>query len=278
MSSSAQLSPNASCSFQGNPDLLGLGIRVGIYCQLLASIIANHALPDAVRAAVDTNAIFLFALLVAVTKATVEGALATVEAYVVLQFLFSFLLSAVKVEALRMALISLASTLGQSEFEAACANYHLSRFGIYWRQCISLTSVIYNTWFWFDGKTQMNHHRDCNFRIFFVSSLSGFGTVQNVFKVLAVGHVISEVSEWADLIHISPWRQKEMAQSADQITKPEKNHKPLTKSSLFSLSMKTWDYRRYDRDEMKAKLEEFRYVLGCSQQAMLIFEIQIVKY
>jgi hypothetical protein len=41
----------ASClgPVDGNPDLYGIGIRVGIYLQLFSTLIANHYLPDAMK-------------------------------------------------------------------------------------------------------------------------------------------------------------------------------------------------------------------------------------
>jgi hypothetical protein len=41
----------ASClgPVDGNPDLYGIGIRVGIYLQLFSTLIANHYLPEAME-------------------------------------------------------------------------------------------------------------------------------------------------------------------------------------------------------------------------------------
>jgi hypothetical protein len=61
-----------SCSFVGNPDLYGLGIRLGVYFQLFATLFANAFLDEAVGDALDTNFIFLFALFVALARATIN--------------------------------------------------------------------------------------------------------------------------------------------------------------------------------------------------------------
>ena len=50
--------PNWGCPFPGNSDLYGLGIRLGVYLQLLSTLLANALLSDALREdARNTNAI-----------------------------------------------------------------------------------------------------------------------------------------------------------------------------------------------------------------------------
>ena len=41
----------ASClgPVDGNPDLYGIGIRVGIYLQLFSTLVANHYLPETMK-------------------------------------------------------------------------------------------------------------------------------------------------------------------------------------------------------------------------------------
>jgi hypothetical protein len=59
---------DSECGFQGNPDLYGLGIRLGIYLQAIATILTNAFVSEAVSDYRDNNTIFLFALLIAVAK------------------------------------------------------------------------------------------------------------------------------------------------------------------------------------------------------------------
>ena len=62
-----QSTPDQSdCSFRGNSDLYGLGIRLGFYLQLLASYIANQmSLDDDISNLLDTNSTFMAAIFVA---------------------------------------------------------------------------------------------------------------------------------------------------------------------------------------------------------------------
>lgn len=43
-----------TCTVTGNPDLYGLGIRVGVYTQLVSSVLANHYHDEIMKDARDT--------------------------------------------------------------------------------------------------------------------------------------------------------------------------------------------------------------------------------
>lgn len=49
-----ELARRDGVGFEGNPDLYGLGIRVGIYCQLVSSLLANHYHREIMQDAWDT--------------------------------------------------------------------------------------------------------------------------------------------------------------------------------------------------------------------------------
>jgi hypothetical protein len=86
--------PIASCVLNGNSDLYGLGIRLGVYFQLISTLLANHFLPEALREAWDANTIFLVSILIAIIKFSVNvNNLTAPEAFVMLQMLFAFLVA-----------------------------------------------------------------------------------------------------------------------------------------------------------------------------------------
>lgn len=86
-------SPHQSlCLFEGKSDLYGFGIRLGIYFQLISTALADKLLPEEQKNAWDTNSIFLLAVFAAVAKSTVSGEIHYVEAFVMLQLMFAFLL------------------------------------------------------------------------------------------------------------------------------------------------------------------------------------------
>jgi hypothetical protein len=43
-----------TCTVSGNPDLYGLGIRLGVYTQLVSSVLANHYHDELIRDVRDT--------------------------------------------------------------------------------------------------------------------------------------------------------------------------------------------------------------------------------
>lgn len=69
----AMLGQNA-CSFDGNSDEYGLGIRLGVYLQWIASHIANQNVyaKEVIGVFLDTNTIFLMALLIATARLSLE--------------------------------------------------------------------------------------------------------------------------------------------------------------------------------------------------------------
>jgi hypothetical protein len=80
------------CSLEGNDYLYGLDIRLGIYCSLLATLYAKYFLPAALKGTMATNAVFIFAITIAVIKNAASGELATIEGFVMLQILFGYIL------------------------------------------------------------------------------------------------------------------------------------------------------------------------------------------
>ena len=103
----------ATCGgFSGNPDLYGLGIRLGIYLQWISSLLTNSLLPEGVSDSLDTNSIFLFAVFIAIAAATnASEGLRPVEAFIMLQLCFGYLLSVLSVSGLKLILLSDAHSL-----------------------------------------------------------------------------------------------------------------------------------------------------------------------
>lgn len=101
------LYPRAACDgFEGNDDLYGLGIRIGIYLQWVSSLLTSLLLPTGASDYLDTNSIFLFAVFIATATATQRnGGLHPAEAFIMLQLCFGFLLSVLSVSGFRLALL-----------------------------------------------------------------------------------------------------------------------------------------------------------------------------
>ena len=110
MSPLTNVAQQARLGLEGNPDLYGVGIRIGIYLQWISSLLINAFIPSGVSDSLDTNSIFLFAVFIAVANATksagVEPLLDPIGAFVMLQMCFGYLLSVMNVSGLRITLLS----------------------------------------------------------------------------------------------------------------------------------------------------------------------------
>ena len=104
----------------GDPDLYGLGIRIGIYLQWISTLLTNFLIPSGVSDSLDTNSIFLFAIFIAIAKATKstgdEPLLGPIGAFVMLQMCFGYVLSAISITGLRITLLSNPESLGSELF------------------------------------------------------------------------------------------------------------------------------------------------------------------
>lgn len=82
------------CTIAGNSDLYGLGIRIGVYSQLLSTIVTNHFLPRSVSSNAVANLIFLLALILAVIRSVSNHQdFYAAECFVVLQLILTFFFS-----------------------------------------------------------------------------------------------------------------------------------------------------------------------------------------
>lgn len=84
-------SPELTCGFEGNSDIYGMGIRLGIYMQWLAALIAELASPadvEAAQAATTSYQLAMFSGLVLVTQNRSLGVRA-LEAFLILLFCFA---------------------------------------------------------------------------------------------------------------------------------------------------------------------------------------------
>ncbi|KAI2632507.1 hypothetical protein GGS26DRAFT_79607 [Hypomontagnella submonticulosa] len=90
MSSGAE---TQSCDvIQGNPDLYGLGIRIGVYLQWISAWINLLVDPLSAQAVYDVNSVFVFAILVATMIASLDGnpTIQPIETHIMLQFALGF--------------------------------------------------------------------------------------------------------------------------------------------------------------------------------------------
>lgn len=98
--------------FDGNSDFYGLGIRVGVYLQVLSSWIMNSLNADATADTHDANSIFLLAIIIAIASAASIKEIRPVEVWIMLQVCLMFPLTVLCVFGARTNFLSPASING----------------------------------------------------------------------------------------------------------------------------------------------------------------------
>ncbi|KIW00119.1 uncharacterized protein PV09_08301 [Verruconis gallopava] len=68
-----------ACEIDRTSDYYGLGVRMGVFAAWMTSWIANVAVQDEISGALDTNAIFLFALVIAIVRCTITNLVSRID-------------------------------------------------------------------------------------------------------------------------------------------------------------------------------------------------------
>jgi hypothetical protein len=183
-----------SCVLNGNSDLYGMGIRLGVHFQLISTLLANHFLPDALGEAWDANTIFLLSIFVAVIKSSIHiNNLTAPEAFVMLQMLFAFQLTvyhigpSFKWVLFEILTIILSGTITSNMdwfdmvSELGRAQGDVSPLGTTMRRFLALAIASYNVWFWFLGSDFLDSDRQCNSSVFLFARVDIHGKLRIFF-------------------------------------------------------------------------------------------------
>jgi hypothetical protein len=95
---------------EGNSDLYGLGIRIGVYLQWFSAWISNTINPYGAASNHDANNIFLIAILIATTVALAGDGIQPVEAYIMLLLSSGFVFTVLSFLGVRLHLLRPSST------------------------------------------------------------------------------------------------------------------------------------------------------------------------
>ncbi|EXK26023.1 hypothetical protein FOMG_17384 [Fusarium oxysporum f. sp. melonis 26406] len=111
---------DSTCDFvDGNPDLYGLGIRVGIYLQWISTWLCITVDPSSAQATHEVNSIFVFAIIIATIQAAHLGTIRPIEAYIMIQFSLGFFLTSLSILGVRLQLLGPGRI---AEFLSCCCN------------------------------------------------------------------------------------------------------------------------------------------------------------
>ena len=130
------------CTTEYSADYYGFGVRLGVYFAWLSSYFANTLLPGEISGSLDTNTIFLLALLISLFQGTHTHKLYQVDGLVVLHLASGFLFSCLSVWGYR--------TLHYQR-EGAKGIRNFGGVGTHFRLVLIAAIAIYGAWFWMEG-------------------------------------------------------------------------------------------------------------------------------
>ena len=169
---------------EGNADLYGLGIRLGVYFQLVSTLFANHLLPDEISYA---NSIFLLVVFVAVARATASRSIQWVEAFLMLQLMLAFMLSVVPTHyRFSWKFRGIATIMKPRDIILLQKHYSVSEIGRHWRAGLATAVACYNVWFWFAFEPPSS----CTSYIFLFTKASPHPVSQVLYKLFAIAYVL----------------------------------------------------------------------------------------
>ncbi|KAH8812416.1 hypothetical protein F5884DRAFT_855713 [Xylogone sp. PMI_703] len=98
---------NKCYGFEGNGDLYGIGIRVGVYLSWFATLIANAFVQSRVSDLSDTNTLFILSNLIALIYASSKQTIQSVESFIVMNMFLGYFFSVWSVAGMRFSVKSL---------------------------------------------------------------------------------------------------------------------------------------------------------------------------
>lgn len=165
-----------SCDVDGNPDLYGLGVRLGIYFQWLGSYLSNLLLPGEISTNLDANSIFLLALFVAVAKGSFDHSIGSIDALVLLELSYGYFFSVLSLFGFRSCFFN---------HDGKGKEVFISTVGTYLRIMLTAAVSVYAVWFWFDGVEDLQQ-APCEEVIFFFGQLEILKSVRTFFKFASI--------------------------------------------------------------------------------------------
>ncbi|CAI6332206.1 unnamed protein product [Periconia digitata] len=187
-----------TCSFEGNPDIYGPGIRVGIYCQTIAVWFANYFLSSQVLPLRDTVTVFTIAVLISLLMIAADPtSVYAVEAFLMLQILTWGCLIGV---------------VGKSAFTWAYWGARTAvRHSV--NQFIDVLAWSLQIWFWWGGMDRMKKMENgCVTWMMYIWKVDLFGWARKVMMVVTLLALVSRLY-WCAYHLLESWIAWEMEKS-----------------------------------------------------------------
>jgi hypothetical protein len=170
------------CTTQFSNDYYGFGVRLGVYFSWLGSYFANLLLPSEISGLLDTNCIFLLALIASLFNGTHLNEILQIDALIIMQLCSGFLFSCLSIWGYR-------TSYYQKEGPVAIKRF--GGLGTHCRLILTTAISIYGTWFWWEGLDDglnTSANPDCQ-EIFtwFFTYLPVRGGIDKLYIVITVG-------------------------------------------------------------------------------------------
>jgi hypothetical protein len=155
---------DTACGIPGNPDIYGLGIRIGLYLLWVATIFTYECLQDEISNAIDTNLIFFFSISIATFVLSSQSPKPYAEEIYILLILFF-------------------GGFWSLAFPSKFGSFSI--FGLNVRLYLCAAMASYAVWFWFDGMDSFRQ-QPCGSQAFLFAKVALFGRARIFFKIASV--------------------------------------------------------------------------------------------
>lgn len=196
------------CTHPGNSDFYGLGIRIGIYTQVLSTLISIHCVPSDISGNATSNLIFISALILAFVQQISNGSnLLIAEAFVIMQLILVFFLTVtpngIYLLCTEWIVAFLNGSILKETLKDVAASAEVGKSLLYFRSVSKLGSAFHrisplkrsvrqglilvtaslNLWFWVAGIPDMENHTrtGCPTFVFFFAPVILTSTIRAVF-------------------------------------------------------------------------------------------------
>jgi hypothetical protein len=180
---------NSTCGFEGNNDIYGIGIRIGIYLQILAVWFANYFLFSETHVLRDSVSIFSVALLIVrLIYSAHPSDVYAIEAFVLLQVLAWSCMMGVRTKS--------------SYSKAFFSRENLIRKAV--REIVNLVNVGLHVWFWWEGVSKMKETPCRTWVMMYVVKTSLYGWARKFMMAMSL-FVLCCTMYWVAVEFSRPW-------------------------------------------------------------------------
>lgn len=131
-----------NCTTTYSSDYYGFGVRLGVYFAWLTSYFANTMLASEISGSLDTNCIFLVALLISLFRGTINNQLYQIDGLILMHLASGFLFSSLSIWGYRTLVYQTDGPRGIRQFGG---------WGTHGRLALITAISVYGTWFWWEG-------------------------------------------------------------------------------------------------------------------------------